>query len=202
MGNISATLFMTPVKSGTVLNITPETTTDYIFQKFTEKCNCNIFREQDNTIYNIDNEVDVLGLVQLDMNYNTDSAQLSLNVDNLPINNYICNPENGKTQKRIFTIMNEGSDSETPYSSPIVINPFNLNWNKLNNMSPIVINNFQIRFSNLDGSTSSCLESNVDIEILIKSNTQINYRATRGMTQKIETIDQTENNFKIAQNVF
>ena len=202
MGNISATLFMTPVKSGTVLNITPETTTDYIFQKFTEKCNCNIFQEQDNTIYNIDNDIDAGDLLQLDMNYNTDSAQLSLNIDNLPINNYICNPENGKTQKRIFTIMNEGSDSETPYSSPIVINPFNLNWNKLNNMSPIVINNFQIRFSNLDGSTSSCLESNVDIEILIKSNTQINYRATRGMTQKIETIDQTENNFKIAQNVF
>ena len=202
MGNISATLFMTPVKSGTVLGITPETTTDYIFQKFTEKCNCNIFQELDNEIYNIDNDIDTDALLQLDMNYNTDSAQLSLNVDNLPINNYICNPENGKTQKRIFTIMNEGSDSDTPYSSPIVVNPFNLNWNKLNNMSPIVINNFQIRFSNSDGSTSSCLESNVDIEILIKSNTQINYNATRGMTQKIETIDQTENNFKIAQNVF
>lgn len=202
MGNISATLFMTPVKSGTVLSITPETTTDYIFQKFTEKCNCNIFQEQDNTIYNIDNDIDETTLLQLDMNYNTDSAQLSLNIDNLPINNYICNPENGKTQKRIFTIMNEGTDSQTPYSSSIVVNPFNLNWNKLNNMSPIVINNFQIRFSNLDGSTASCLESNVDIELLIKNNTQINYRATRGMTQKIETIDQTENNFKIAQNVF
>lgn len=202
MGNISATIFMTPVKSGTVLSITPETTTDYIFQKFTQKCNCNIFQEDGNTVYNIDNDIDETALLQLDMNYNTDSVQLSLNIDNLPINNYICNPENGKTQKRIFTIMNEGTNSQTPYSSSIVVNPFNLNWNKLNNMSPIVINNFQIRFSNLDGSTASCLESNVDIELLIKNNTQINYNATKGTVQKIETIDQTENNFKISQNVF
>ena len=202
LGNISATIFMTPIKSGTELSIIPVTVTNYEMQKFTEKCNCNIFQEEGNNIYNIDDEITEANMLELDVNYDVDGVQLSLNIDNLPITNYICNPENGKTQKRIFTLMLKGVDSNADYSSPVVIEPNNLNWNKLNNTSPIVINNFQIRFSNLDGSTSGSLESNVDIELLIRSNRQNNYRAIGGVSQKIETTDQTENNFKISQNMF
>jgi hypothetical protein len=198
-GNISATMFFDGLKQYTVLGISPNTTINYNFQQALIDCNVKYLEPAINNIYNFDTLTNADDMLEININSEIGAISLSLNIDNLPIDNYICGPDNGKTQKRIYTIIKKSTDELISNVIDIVDEPRNLLWTKLTNKSSIVINNFQLRWSNLDGSACNSLDGSCDVEILIRSNRQIKHKASAYTN---DNIDRTEENFKMAQNVF
>jgi len=198
LGNVSATLIMNKIKSETLLNITPPTQTDYTFERFLLQCNCTTLQPDNGTLYNI-NSLNTGADLFLKINRILDKKGINicLNVDNLPIHNYTCGPDKGMTSKRIFTLMKQGTASaSTRVRNLTVAIATNLNWTKLENRSEININNFQIRFSNLDGSNADSLEGNVSFVLLIRKNRELSY-IDKTKATRMETIDNTENNFRL-----
>ena len=88
--------------------------------------------------------------------------------------------------------------AEEDLQQNIIEIPTNLNWVKLNNKSTITLNNLNIRWSNIDGSPTSSINGTCIIEMILKENTSIRFRASNSNDKEY---DNTENNFNLAQKV-
>ena len=199
LGNVSATLIMSSLKSGTVLDqISPPTTVNYQFEQILKSVNCNLFEPLLDDGYNINKNNGYIDYANIEVNLSIMPLNFCICVDNLPIQNYTCSDVSGKTQKRILVVMNSTNGT---ISDPMSIISTNLNWTRLDNNGSIIINNFQIRLTNLDGSPFNNLKGSFYIELLIRENKkpEIIYNMA-SKNNKNEVLDNTEKNFEISKN--
>ena len=177
----------------TFLNQGPRIKTNYDFFKETQFLNAHFMSPVNAHIYNMGGDVTIDLMREIDIDNTILEKVLILNIDNLPIKNYYCDNKRGYIQKRIYTLMTRADIDQT-----IVELPLNLNWIKLNNKSTITLNNLNIRWSNIDGSPTSSINGTCIIELILKENTSIRFRASNSNDKEY---DNTEKNFNLAQKV-
>ena len=193
MGNISFNIATEMIPIDTFLNQGPRIKTNYDFFKETQFLNAHFMSPINAHIYNMGGDLTIDLMREIDIDNTILEKVLILNIDNLPIKNYYCDNKRGYIQKRIYTLMSMTNIDET-----IVEIPTNLNWIKLNNKSTITLNNLNIRWSNIDGSPTKSVNGTCIIELILKENTSIRFRASNSNDKEY---DNTENNFNLAQKV-
>jgi len=193
IGNISFNIATEMIPQDTFLNQGPRIKTNYEFFKETQFLNAHFMSPIDSHIYNMGGDLNIELLREIDIDKSLLEKVLILNIDNLPIKNYYCDNNRGYIQKRLYTLM-----AEEDLQQNIIEIPMNLNWVKLNNKSTITLNNLNIRWSNIDGSPTSSINGTCIIELILKENTSIRFRASNSNDKEY---DNTENNFNLAQKV-
>tara|TARA_R110002074_G_scaffold92380_3_gene201677 strand:+ start:2227 stop:4074 length:1848 start_codon:yes stop_codon:yes gene_type:complete len=193
IGNISFNIATEMIPQDTFLNQGPRVKTNYEFFKETQFLNAHFMSPTDNHIYNMGGDLNIGLLREIEIDQSLLEKVLILNIDNLPIKNYYCDNNRGYIQKRLYTLM-----AEEDLNQNIIEIPMNLNWVKLNNKSTITLNNLNIRWSNIDGSPTYSINGTCIIELILKENTSIRFRASNSNDKEY---DNTENNFNLAQKV-
>jgi len=193
IGNISFNIATEMIPQDTFLNQGPRIKTNYEFFKETQFLNAHFMSPIDSHIYHMGGDLNIELLREIEIDESLLEKVLILNIDNLPIKNYYCDNNRGYIQKRLYTLI-----AEEDLQQNIIEIPTNLNWVKLNNKSTITLNNLNIRWSNIDGSPTSSINGTCIIELILKENTSIRFRASNSNDKEY---DNTENNFNLAQKV-
>ena len=183
--NMTAILSVNRVIKNTIL--LNDTTTNYDFSRLTRQANLYYLTEDDESAYMIDDLS-----TTIDIQIGPQDFNLCLCIDNLPLKSFLCDPELGTMQKRIYTIYRN-----IVYGKPVIEHALNLKFVKLHNKEDIYINSFDVKFINIDGSETQALEGNVYVNIVIKQNNKIENKKFRDN----QNYDMTEKTFELKNNI-
>jgi len=202
--NIRVALVFAPMPVDSQIVIFPDVRVNQEFSSLTKQTNALTFLQPNALrVYNYINTVtaDAGNPDNINLNLNdVDHPDFHVCIENLPIENALCNGSFGQAQKRIYSQYNESGDlSET-------IEPFNLYYHKLAHKQPFVLDTFKIRITDNENRTSSEFAGTTILNIHIRSNPHRTYQSLIGtindLAQRLDTIDNTEQIQQISNAVF
>ena len=195
INNFRVAMVFGKMQVGDEIVLAPDVEVNSEFSQLTQLANTSTF-VFDNTsrLYNYINTTAARAAAPdaVNINFNdVDHPDFHICIENLPIENALCNGRFGQAQKRIYSQYSEsgGQISET-------IEPYNLYYHKLTHKQPYVIDTFKIRVTDNNNRTSEEFTGTTILNVHIRSNPfrlfQSMVGAVRGLAQKLETVNDTE----------
>ena len=202
--NFRVAMVFAPMQVDSEIILFPDIKVNSEFSGLTQQTNALTFLPPNaNRVYNYINtqtadagNPDIVNLNMIDV----DHPDFHVCIENLPIENALCNGSFGQAQKRIYSQYNEdGTISET-------IEPYNLYYHKLAHKQPFVLDTFKIRITDNENRTSQEFAGTTILNIHIRSNPHRTYQSLIGtindLAQRLDTIDNTEQLQQISNAVF
>lgn len=204
LGNINWLLITGDLLADEVIPMLPNTTVNYELQRLTAQCNASLIDKNGPDYYFFNGRTNAqTARVGIITNFMDGSVGLCLNIDNLPIDTGLCTPSRGVSQKRIFTLLTGAYETPADVVRDVADEAYNINWKTLHNKSPIIINTLNFRWTDLDGRNVGIIEGRCDILVHIRTNPHKMIVSPPDKKEAIrETLDETEEIFKLAQSVF
>ena len=204
LGNINLAIIFGSLNVDEIMNLRPDTVVNEDFHRRTQSNNSLIFFDQDLAFYFINGQVaDIDNQVPIfigNQNSFLEMPNLHIGIENLPLNEFLASGLKGEQTYRIYSHYDENGVVTD------VIDPHNIIYHKLHNKQTIMLDNFRIRITDDDNATYESLIGTTLLNIHIRTNPHKMLQALTGairtMSQKKETVDNTEQIQELSYNIF